>query len=313
VRGIERRRIFRSDQDRRWCLDRFGELIIKSGAGLYAWCLMPNHVHALLRTGNLPLGNLMRRWVGPYASHFNRRYARAGHLFQNRFKSILVEEERYLLELVRYIHLNPVRARLGVSIDDLDVYRWTGHAVLLGQRAFPAHDADFVLAHFGDTVGAARQAYREFVRAAGVPGDLSGGGLRRSAGGWEHLPRLRRGREHWAHDERVLGSSEFVQAVLEISSRPSPPPADPSPLVAVLCERAAARFEVTAAQIASRSVRRPVLAARALVCHLAVTRFRLSLTAVGRCLGVSKQSVIRALDRAPALAASIIDWDDLCP
>lgn len=314
VRGIERRRIFRSAWDRRWCLDRLGKLIIQTGAGLYAWCLMPNHVHVLVRTGNLPLSRLMRRWVGPYASTFNRRHARAGHLFQNRFKSILVEEDRYLLELVRYIHLNPVRARLAVSLDDLDTYPWTGHAVLLGNRTCPAQDTDFVLAHFGRTASAARQAYRSFVRATGAPADLSGGGLRRSTRGWEHLPHVRRGREHWTHDERVLGSGEFVQAVLERSRPPAPPHTDPASVVAVLCERAAARFGVTAVQIASRSLRRPVLAARALVCHLAVTRWGFSLNAVGRSLGLSKQSVIRALDRAPAVVAGIADPEDLfCP
>ena len=136
VRGIERRRIFRGDGDRQRCLDRLGTVITTSGARLYAWCLMPNHVHALIRTGTLPLGRLMQRWVGSDASAFNRRYARAGHLFQNRFKSIVVDEEQYLLELVRYIHLNPVRARLPVSMEELDSYPWTGHAVLLGRRLF---------------------------------------------------------------------------------------------------------------------------------------------------------------------------------
>jgi len=136
VRGIERRRIFRADRDRRLCLDRLATLVTASGAGLYAWCLMPNHVHVLLRTGTMPLSLFMRRWVGPYASAFNRRHGRAGHLFQNRFKRIVVEEEAYLLALVRYIHLNPVRARL-CTADELDRYRWTGHAVLLGCRGFP--------------------------------------------------------------------------------------------------------------------------------------------------------------------------------
>jgi len=230
VRGIERRRIFRCDGDRRQCLDRLDTVIAASGAGLYAWCLMPNHIHALIRSGTLPLGRLMQRWVGSYASAFNRRYARAGHLFQNRFKSIVVEEEQYLLELVRYIHLNPVRARLRVSVDALDSYPWTGHAVLLGRRVFPAQDTDFVLGHFGSTAGNARRAYREFVHAADAhrPAlDFSGGGLRRSAGGWHHLPSLGRGRERWAHDERILGSSEFVRHVLEQCPPPPALPADP--------------------------------------------------------------------------------------
>jgi hypothetical protein len=116
---------------------------------------MPNHAHILLRTGNLPLSRLVQRWLGPYAGAFNRIHRRAGHLFQNRFKNILVEEEPYLLELVRYIHLNPVRSRLPVTIDSLDRYPWTGHSTLHGKREFAAQDSAFVLAHFDRTLGAA--------------------------------------------------------------------------------------------------------------------------------------------------------------
>ena len=291
-------------------------MVADSGGGLYAWCLMPNHVHALLRTGTMPLGRLVQRWVGPYATAFNREYGRVGHLFQNRFKSIVVDEERYLLELVRYIHLNPVRARLPVSVDDLDSYPWTGHAVLLGRRSCAAQDTDFVLAHFGTTVGAARHAYRQFVHA-GVRDcnnlDLSGGGLRRSAAAWRWLPDVRRGREAWAHDERILGDGAFVETVLgQCSSVPSSR-ADPATAVALLSQRVADRFAVTAAQIASPSLRRHVLNARAVVCHLAVCRLGLTLPAVGAALGLSKQSVKRAVDRAPRLLAQVEPVDDLLP
>jgi REP element-mobilizing transposase RayT len=314
LRGIERRQIFRSDSDRHRCLDRLGAVVIGSGAGLYAWCLMPNHIHVLIRTGRLPLGRLMQRWAGPYASEFNRRYARAGHLFQNRFKSIVVDEEQYLLELVRYIHLNPVRARLSVGVDELDSYPWTGHAVLLGTRAFPAQDADSVLERFGPTYGGARRAYREFIRAAAghhAPVDLSGGGLRRSAGGWRHVPTLGRGRERWAHDERILGSGEFVQRVIG-QGLPAPAlSAEATTRVRRLSGQVADRLHVTAAQIASPSLRRPVLEARAIVCHLAVCHLGLTLQAVGRALGISKQSVSRAIDRAPPLISRLTDLDDL--
>lgn len=312
VRGIERRRIFRTDRDRVRCLDRLGAVLADSGATLYAWCLMPNHIHALLRSGNLSLGRLMQRWAGAYACEFNRRHQRCGHLFQNRFKSILVEEERYLLALVRYIHLNPVRARLAVSLDDLDHYRWTGHAVLLGHRAFVAQDTDFVLAHFGRTVGTARAAYRRFVRTnpARAETDLSGGGLRRSVGGWQALSDLRRGRERWTADERVLGSSHFVAAVIA-QPRATRVAADPAAVVADISRRVAARFGVTAAEIASRSLRRPVLAARAVVCHAGVCRLGLTPSTVAAALSVSTHSVQRALLRAPRVLAARCDLNDL--
>ena len=157
-------RELRSARDRMDLLARLGDLVCESGAALYAWVLMPNHIHALLRTGSLSLSRFMQRLLGPYANAFNRRHKRSGHLFQNRFKNTLVEDEPYLLELVRYLHLNPVRSKLPVTVESLDNYRWTGHAVLLGKHEFAAQDTDFVLSLFGNRVGAARQAYRHFVR-----------------------------------------------------------------------------------------------------------------------------------------------------
>jgi REP element-mobilizing transposase RayT len=303
VRGIERRKIFCTDRDRRTFVERLGRLVVETGAALYAWALMPNHAHALLRTGQLPLSRLVQRWLGPYATAFNRRHRRAGHLFQNRFKNILVEEEPYLVELVRYIHLNPVRSRRPVTLDALDRYPWTGHAVLLGKRAWTAQDCDFILAHFARTAGPARAAYRRFVREGArrrqLP-DLEGGGLRRSAGGWERLPKLTCGRERWAADERILGRDAFVRAVLAQANEPvaRPKPADTAGLLHRLCQQAARRFAVSATEIATASLRRPVLDARAVVSQLAVTHYGLSLTATGRHLHVSKQSIARALQRA---------------
>ena len=311
IRGIERRRIFRTDRDRRLCLERLATQVAASAAGLYAWCLMPNHVHVLLRTGTTPLSLLMRRWVGPYASDFNRRHGRVGHLFQNRFKSIVVEEEVYLLELVRYIHLNPVRAGL-CAADDLDGYPWPGHAVLLGRRSLPAQDAEFVLSHFGTRVGAARTAYWQFVRerVRRMPADLSGGGLRRSAGGWAHLPTVARGRERWTHDERILGGGAFVSAVIEQAAPPPPLSADASVVVPALLRAVAPRCLVTPDEIASSSLRRRVLMARGIVCRLAVQHRGLSLRAVARALNISKQSVARAVARAALLDVDPADFEE---
>lgn len=267
---------------------------------------MPNHAHALLRTGAVPLSRFAQRWLGGYATSFNRLHRRAGHLFQNRFKNTLVEEEAYLLELVRYIHLNPVRSRLSVTIDDLDRYPWTGHTVLLGHRQFLLQDAEFVLAHFGRKVGKSRRAYRQFVRegAAQVHApDLDGGGLCRSAGGWELVPKLGRGRERWAFDERVLGGSGFVHEVLgRCADDPPPrPPSDPRVLLDRITAEVAQRCEVTDREIASPTLRRDVLKAQALVCDLAIRRHGLTLTAVARHLDLSVNSIARALTRAKPL------------
>jgi len=217
VRGIERRTIFRDDTDREDFRDRLAEV---SGSGawtVYAWALLPNHVHLLVRTGTRPLARAMRSLLTGYAGAFNRRHHRVGHLFQNRYKSIVVEEETYLLELVRYLHLNPLRVGIVVTLQALDCYPWTGHAALMGTQLYPWQETEEVLGRFARARGRARAAYRAFMEdgvARGRRPELQGGGLVRSHGGWQAVQALRRGREAYLGDERVLGGSAFVEQVL---------------------------------------------------------------------------------------------------
>lgn len=130
ARGIERCKIFRDDADRNNFLDRLGGIIDDTGTVCFAWALIPNHFHLLLRTGRVPIATVMCRLLTGYAVSHNRRYRRHGHLFQNRYKSILCQEDAYLLELVRYIHLNPIRAKLVSDIKALDKYVFSGHGVI---------------------------------------------------------------------------------------------------------------------------------------------------------------------------------------
>ena len=110
VRGIERRDIFITDDDREDFVRRLSGLLEETSTACYAWALLDNHVHLLLIPTEISLSILMRRLLTGYAVSFNLRHKRAGHLFQNRYKSIVCDSDVYLLELVRYIHLNPVRA-----------------------------------------------------------------------------------------------------------------------------------------------------------------------------------------------------------
>ena len=119
IRGIERRKIFRDDKDRESFLDRLGGILLESATPCYAWSLLGNHAHFLFRTGRIPISGVMRKLLTGYAVTFNRRYHRHGHVFQNRYKSILCEEDAYLQELVRYIHLNPLRAGLVKDLREL--------------------------------------------------------------------------------------------------------------------------------------------------------------------------------------------------
>ena len=216
-RGIARGAIFLSDPDRDDFLERLADILMESKTACYAWSLVPNHLHLLLRTGTTPLSSVMRRLLTGYAVGFNRRHRRQGHLFQNRYKSILCQEEPYLLELVRYIHLNPLRAGLIKDYDELCRYPYSGHSVILGYREREWQEVEYVLRLFGEGVGTARRRYREYVKEGieqGKRPELVGGGLLRSQGGWTGVKTLREAGTYQKGDERILGDGAFVEQVL---------------------------------------------------------------------------------------------------
>jgi REP element-mobilizing transposase RayT len=133
-RGIERKKIFINDADRNDFIDRLAALAEEGAMDVYAWVLMPDHFHLLCKTRNRPLSSSMRKILTGYVVNFNRRHRRYGHLFQNRYKSIVCQEDRYLKELVRYIHLNLLRAGLVKDILELNQSLWSGHSALMGKQ-----------------------------------------------------------------------------------------------------------------------------------------------------------------------------------
>ncbi len=132
VRGIKKCKIVDDDQDRVTLIKKLGELSIRTQTAIYAWALMSNHAHLLLRSGQQGLSSFMRKLLTGYAGYYNRHHHRHGHLFQNRYNSIVVEEDAYFRELVRYIHLNPVMAKMVDSLSALDRYQWSGHGRGMG-------------------------------------------------------------------------------------------------------------------------------------------------------------------------------------
>jgi REP-associated tyrosine transposase len=218
VRGIERRDIFRDDVDRDSFVNRLGRVIDETHTECFAWALIPNHAHFLLRTGLTPISLVMQRLLTGYAVKFNRRHKRHGHLFQNRYKSILCQEDSYLKELVRYIHLNPLRAELVPDFNSLKEYRYAGHSVLMGECNQAWQNTKYILSQFGRKASEARRSYSEFVEKGICDGErpeLVGGGLIRSLGGWEAVKAARRSKERIKGDERILGDGYFVNEVLE--------------------------------------------------------------------------------------------------
>ena len=218
VRGLERRKIFRDDVDRLDFLTRLGKVLSDTRTPCFAWALIPNHFHLLLRSGNRSLATVMRRLLTGYAMGFNRRHHRSGQLFQNRYKSILCQEDNYLLELVRYIHLNPLRAGLVADLSKLDRYPFGGHSVIVGKQKNDWQDVAYVLKLFAEQKATARRRYKAHLARGvemGKQPELTGGGLVRSSGGWAVIKSLRKANIHFKSDERILGDSDFVDEVLK--------------------------------------------------------------------------------------------------
>lgn len=218
IRGIEGRDIFLDDADRKRFLKRLCDLLEATETDCLAWSLLTNHAHLLLRPKKAKLSFIMRKLLTAYAVYFNLRHKRVGHLYQNRYKSVVCEEEPYLLELIRYIHLNPLRAGLVQDLKGLDKYEWSGHAVLLGERKLAGQTTDEILSRFGKRRGQAQRHYRRFVAggiAHGHRDELVGGGMRRSK-------KFLGDEEVKSYDERILGSGAFVDSLRdrkELSAR----------------------------------------------------------------------------------------------
>lgn len=305
IRGIERTVIFRDDKDRESFLDRIGGILMESSTPCYAWSLLSNHSHFLLRTGEVPIANVMRRVLTGHAVTFNRRHRRHGHLFQNRYKSILCEEDVYLKELVRYIHLNPLRAGLVKDLGELGPYPYTGHSVLMGKTKRDWQDRDYVLRYFGTSERHAKNNYLSFVAEGVEKGrspELVGGGLLRSVGGWKSLKELRDSGEKVRADERILGRSEFVERVLkeadenwERKSSMRQRGIDLPQLV----ERVAGYFSLEIEDLKSGSKVSSIAKARAVLCYVGARQLGLTGISLAKELGVSPSAVSRAIVRGP--------------
>ncbi len=310
VRGIERAVLFRDDADRTDVLARLAALAEGGAVMVSTWALLPNHAHVLLRPGGRALARSMRALLTGYAGAFNRRHQRSGHLFQNRYKSIVVEEEPYLFELVRYLHLNPLRAQVIPDLRGLDRSPWTGHSARLETVSRPWQETATILAQFGPTGARARKAYRAFV-AAGVPQgrrpEVQGGGLVRSAGGWAEVGAMRRTKEAIAGDAWVLGGGEFVERLWR-EAQDAPRLQPPRPTLESVIARVCRHTATTPEEVAGGGRRPAVTHAREGITHLWVGALGQSGRRLAPVLGVAPQSVYRAAARG---AARAVEWAPL--
>jgi REP element-mobilizing transposase RayT len=309
IRGIERRKIFRDIRDRENFLERLGNLLQETRTGCYAWAFLQNHAHFLLRRGEVPLATLMRRLLTGYVVSFNHRHKRHGHLLQNRYKSIVCQEEAYLQELVRYIHLNPLRAGVVPDLAALNSYPYCGHSVLMGRRKRPWQDADYVLHSFGKRVRRARKEYFLYLEAGVERGrrrELIGGGLVRSLGGWAEVEKLRlKGQDHIKSDERILGDSDFVDVVLGQAEEPYTRQCALRRRgydLEKIAERVAGIYGIKVGEVLARGRQRQRVGARSLFCFWAVRELGNSLASLAMRLEMSPAGVGYAVQRGEAIA-----------
>ena len=290
VRGVDRCDIFRDDQDRRRFLVSFSKLLVQTGTECLAWSLLTNHLHILLQPRRSRLAPFMRRLLTGYAIYYNLRHKRAGHLFQNRYKSIVCDENAYLLELVRYIHLNPLRAGMVKNLAALDDYDWTGHSVIIGKQSLEGQVVDKVLSHFAKGKREATRQYKLFVAdgvALGKRNEL-GGGRRMTRELLEEL-----GEE--PYDERVLGDGEFLEELrqrreLESKFTHSMEIKD---IVVAVCRY----FVIDPSELQRNSRAVSIVDARSVICFLAVRQVGHSGVEVGKLVNLRRAGVSVAASR----------------
>lgn len=274
LRGNDRGDIFFEDSDRETWQSLLHKGLDRYEHRLHAYCWMRNHVHLLLQAGDKPLSNFLGTLASTYARTINARDGRVGHLFERRFRASLIQQDRYLLEVVRYIHLNPVRASIVTSPDD---YRWSSHHAYSSGSAPPWLTTEFVLKNLAATIDAARVAYLRFI-AVDKPS--------RSLPGLDQLDRLS------PSDDQLIGDDDWKSDTLCKHTR-FRMKRSLDELVEQVCEK----YEVAEDQLRSRSRRRHYAAIRAEIALAAVEERVATLTEVARRFGRAHSGLSRAVNR----------------
>jgi hypothetical protein len=251
----------------------------------------------------------MMRLLTGYVVGFNLRHQRHGQLFQNRYKSIICQEDVYLRELVRYIHLNPMRGKTINEIEELNRYHYCGHSALMGNVEREWQDTEYVLKLFANKVKESRARYNDFIRegiSQGRRPELVGGGLIRSLGGWEELKKRRHiEQERIKGDERILGDSDFVSSILdeykENLNRRYELKLQGYSLEKVE-ERVAELLGIERELIFSKGRTRLQAEAKGLFCYWAVKYLGIKATEIAKGLGMSQPAIGYAVNRGEETA-----------
>lgn len=270
LRGNHRQDIFFSLDDRSLLTRIVREILADCGAQLHAYCYMTNHIHALLQVGDTPLSKIMLLMAGRYARSVQVRLQTTGHLFEKRYHALLVDADEYLLTLLRYIHLNPVRAKLAASPDD---YPWSSHHAYVGKRAEPWVTTEFALRMLGSDRAGAMGAYLTLIRSTPTVSPLP---------------------ERNERDPRILGSDAFARRTLGASWKPrSRSHCDLRKLIDDAC----AKFGFSAIELQSPSRLADLTRARAWIVEQALCSGIASVAALARYFGRDEASVRQLVQR----------------
>ena len=305
IRGIERRNIFRNDRDRNDLLDRLASLLPETKTICYAWAFIPNHAHFLVRSGPSGIAFLMRKLLTGYVVSFNHRNHRTGQLFQNRYKSIICQEDAYFTELVRYIHLNPLRAKVVSTLAELDRFAYSGHSAVMGKKERPWQDVNYVLHFFGKDAGDARKAYHSYVEDGihqGKREELSGGGLIRNPGGWSDIKGQR---QRVRGDRRILGDSNFVLKILaETGERYERRFAlkNKGHTLESIAGKVSTLYNISPEDMLSKGRRKTTVEARSLFCYIAVHDLNATVTEAARLISMAPSAISYAVMRGKKIA-----------
>jgi len=303
VRGIEKRRIVDDQKDRESFVSRLGDVVADTQTGIYAWSLMVNHAHLLVRSGPLGLAQFMRRLLTGYAIGYNRRHSRIGHVFHNRYRSIVCEEDSYFRELIRYIHLNPLRVKLVKNIAELNEFPWSGHAVIMGNIRHEWQDRGYALSWFGKSEGVSKKAYLAYIREGMTQGrrsDLTGGGLVRSLGGWSEVVSLRSNKQQILTDERILGTGDFVEKILKEADerfRSQIRAKNQRSKMQEIIEGMCRKERINSKELRLGGRRKVVSKVRADLVHMLMNELGIPSAEIARQLGVSTSAVVKVLQR----------------
>jgi len=256
VRGNGGQNIFTDDEDRCRFYLLLQEGVEKFGHRIHAFCLMNNHVHLAIQVGEKSLSRIMQHLCFRYTQWVNSRQKRVGHLFQGRYKAIVVDADVYLTELVRYIHLNPERAKL---VKDPEKYCWSGHRAYMGQETLPWLTTEWVLSQFGRRLKTARARYGEFVHIGRKEG---------------HRQEFHEG----TSGGRILGDDSFVERAYEKSELRE----EKSETLDEIIERVGKEYGLTEAEMSARGRQRHPAEARGMIAYLVREATGLSMTELAR-------------------------------